>query len=86
MNLHRRIQQIQGSERAMKKAKQSMMEACKVIGKELRQMREERHIKQITLAKQLGISPSHLFEIEYGSVMLDEKKLKQIYQQIKGDA
>ena len=85
MNLHRRIQQIQGAERAMKKAKQSMMEVCKVIGKELRQMREERHIKQITLAKQLGISPSHLFEIEDGSVMLDEKKLKQICRQIKDD-
>ena len=85
MNLHRRIQQIQGAERAMKKAKHSMMEVCKVIGKELRQMREDRHIKQITLAKQLGISPSHLFEIEDGSVILDEKKLKQIYRQIKDD-
>ena len=69
----------------MKKAKQSMMEVCKIIGKELRQMREDRHIKQITLAKQLSISPSHLFEIENGSVILDEKKLKQIYRQIKDD-
>lgn len=84
MNLYRRTQQLQGAERTMQKAEKAMREICKAIGKELRQMREDRHIKQITLAKQLGISPSHLFEIEDGSVMLDEKRLKQIYWQIKG--
>ena len=84
MNLYRRTQQLQGAERAMQKAKKAMQETCKMIGKELRQMRKDRHIKQVTLAKQLGISPSHLFEIEDGSVMLDEKRLKQIYWQIKG--
>lgn len=69
----------------MQKAEKAMREICKAIGKELRQMREDRHIKQITLAKQLGISPSHMFEIEDGSVILDEKRLKQIYEQIKGE-
>ena len=46
------------------------METLEVLGKNLKQLREERKIRQTDLAELLNITPRHYQKIEYGKVNL----------------
>ena len=80
MNLAKNINQLQSADKKLSIAKAERNQLLRVIGKELRQLRKDRRLKAVTVAKALKARPPHLFNIEMGMAKMTVEKLKKIYK------
>lgn len=80
MNLAKNINQLQSADKKLALAKAERNQLLQVIGKELRQLRKDRRLKAVTVAKALKARPPHLFNIEMGMAKMTVEKLKKIYK------
>lgn len=79
MNLEKNIKELQDADKKLALAKAERNQLLRVIGKELRQMRKEKHLKGVTVAKAVKMGQAHLFFIEHGTAKMTVDRLKKIY-------
>lgn len=79
MNLEKTIKELESADREVAVAKAERNQLLRVIGKELRQMREEKHLKGVTVAKAIKMGQAHLFFIEHGTAKMTVDRLKKIH-------
>ena len=79
MNLEKTIKELQDADKKLALAKAERNQLLRVIGKELRQMRKEKHLKGVTVAKAVKMGQAHLFFIEHGTAKMTVDRLKKIH-------
>ena len=79
MNLAKNINQLQSADKKLAIAKAERNQLLRVIGKELRQLRKDRRLKAVTVAKAIKAKPPHLFNIEMGFAKMTVERLKKVY-------
>lgn len=79
MNLEKTIKELQDADKKLALAKAERNQLLRVIGRELRQMRKEKHLKGVTVAKAVKIGQAHLFFIEHGTAKMTVERLKKIH-------
>lgn len=80
MNLAKNINQLQSADKKLALAKAERNQLLRAIGRELRQLRKNKRLKAVTVAKALKAKPPHLFNIEMGIAKMTVEKLKKIYK------
>ena len=80
MNLAKNINQLQSADKKLALAKAERNQLLRAIGRELRQLRKNKRLKAVTVAKALKANPPHLFNIEMGIAKMTVEKLKKIYK------
>lgn len=83
MNTEKRIQQVAKATQAIAQAKLAQKSLLQEIGKEFRQMRNERHIKGITLASAIKESPVFVYMVERGQLPLGSERITKICKAIE---
>lgn len=79
MNLEKTIKELQDADKKLALAKAERNQLLRAIGRELRQMRKEKHLKGVTVAKAIKMGQAHLFFIEHGTAKMTVDRLKKIY-------
>ena len=79
MNLEKTIKELQDPDKKLALAKAERNQLLRVIGKGLRQMRKEKHLKGVTVAKAVKMGQAHLFFIEHGTAKMTVDRLKKIH-------
>lgn len=79
MNLEKTIKELQDADKKLALAKAERNQLLRVIGKELRQMRKDKHLKGVTVAKAVKMGQAHLFFIEHGTAKMTVERLKKIH-------
>lgn len=82
MNLEKTIKELQDADNKLALAKAERNQLLRVIGKELRQMRKEKRLKGVTVAKAVKMGQAHLFFIEHGTAKMTVDRLKKIHSVI----
>jgi len=79
MNLEKTIKELQDADKKLALAKAERNQLLRVIGKELRQMRKDKHLNGVTVAKAVKMGQAHLFFIEHGTAKMTVDRLKKIH-------
>jgi len=79
MNTAKRIRQVAAASKAIVEANLNQKTLRQEIGKELRQLRLDRHIKGITLAAAIKETAVFVYMVEQGMVPMDAKRITKIY-------
>lgn len=79
MNLEKTIKELQDADKKLALAKAERNQLLRAIGRELRQMRKEKHLKGVTVAKAIKMGQAHLFFIEHGTAKMTVDRLKKIH-------
>ena len=82
MNLEKTIKELEAADKKLAIAKTERNQLLRVIGKELRQMRKEKHLKGVTVAKAIKMGQAHLFFIEHGTAKMTVERLKKVHAAI----
>ena len=79
MNLEKTIKELEAADNKLALAKAERNQLLRVIGKELRQMRKEKRLKGVTVAKAIKMGQAYLFFIEHGTAKMTVDRLKKIH-------
>ena len=82
MNLEKTIKELEAADKKLALAKAERNQLLRAIGKELRQMRKDKNLKGVTVAKALKMGQAHLFFIEHGTAKMTVERLKKIHAAI----
>lgn len=82
MNLEKTIKELEAADKKLALAKVERNQLLRSIGKEFRQMRKDKNLKGVTVAKALKIGQAHLFFIEHGTAKMTVDRLKKIHAAI----
>ena len=79
MNLEKTIKELEAADKKLALAKVERNQLLRAIGKELRQMRKDKNLKGVTVAKTIKMGQAHLFFIEHGTAKMTVERLKKIH-------
>jgi len=79
MDLGKTIKELEAADKKLALAKAERNQLLRAIGRELRQMRKERRLKGVTVAKAVRMGQAHLFFIEQGTTKMTVDRLKKIH-------
>lgn len=84
MNIETIITKLQKAESKLKEAKWDLRVVRENAGKEIAKARKDRRLKQITVAKHLGISQPGYYFIEHGMAACNPEQLRKLGQFLEG--
>ena len=79
MNLEKTIKELEAADRKLALAKAERNRLLRAIGKDLRQMRKDKRLKGVTVAKALKTGQANLFQIEVGVAKMTVERLKKVH-------
>ena len=84
MNIETIITKLQKAESKLKQAKLDLRVVREKAGREIAKARKDRRLKQVTMAKHLGLSQPGYYFIENGLAACNPERLRKIGQFLGG--